>query len=72
MARRLAGPEMGWVDFDPTNNLLVSDEHITFAWVRDFGYVSPLRGVILGGGRHTLTVGVDMEPVLTQSAKTSD
>jgi len=32
-------------------------------WGRDFGDVSPLRGVILGGGAHKLTVGVDLEPL---------
>jgi transglutaminase-like putative cysteine protease len=52
----------GWVDLDPTNDLLVVDEHVTLAWGRDFADVSPLRGVILGGGRHTLHVGVDLEP----------
>ena len=59
------GPEIGWIDLDPTNNLLVRDEHVTLAWGRDFHDVSPLRGIILGGGRHTLRVGVDLEPVLT-------
>lgn len=59
------GPDIGWVDFDPTNNLLVTDEHVTLAWGRDFTDVSPLRGIILGGGRHSLRVGVDLEPVLT-------
>ena len=59
------GPEAGWVDFDPTNNLLVADEHVTLAWGRDFTDVSPLRGIILGGGRHSLRVGVDLEAVLT-------
>lgn len=59
------GPAFGWIDFDPTNNLIVADEHVTLAWGRDFGDVSPLRGVILGGGRHTLFVSVDLEPVLT-------
>lgn len=59
------GPSFGWVDFDPTNNLIVADEHVTLAWGRDFGDVSPLRGVILGGGRHTLSVSVDLEPVQT-------
>lgn len=59
------GPDVGWVDFDPTNNLLVMDEHVTLAWGRDFADVSPLRGIILGGGRHSLKVGVDLEPVLT-------
>jgi transglutaminase-like putative cysteine protease len=59
-----AGVEAGWVDLDPTNNLLVRDEHVTLAWGRDFNDVSPLRGIILGGGRHTLHVNVDLEPVL--------
>lgn len=59
------GPDVGWVDVDPTNNLLVSNEHVTLAWGRDFSDVSPLRGIILGGGRHSLHVGVDLEPVLT-------
>jgi transglutaminase-like putative cysteine protease len=59
------GREIGWVDFDPTNNLLVRDEHVTLAWGRDFQDVSPLRGIILGGGRHSLKVNVDLDPVLT-------
>ena len=50
------GPEHGWVDFDPTNDLIVSDEHVVLGWGRDYGDVSPVRGVILGGGKHSLTV----------------
>ncbi|SDT56062.1 Transglutaminase-like enzyme, putative cysteine protease [Pseudomonas sp. Z003-0.4C(8344-21)] len=42
-------PVLGWVDFDPTNNVQPALEHITLAWGRDFSDVSPLRGVILGG-----------------------
>jgi transglutaminase-like putative cysteine protease len=60
-----AGDSIGWIDFDPTNNLLVHDEHVTLAWGRDFQDVSPLRGIILGGGRHSLRVNVDLDPVLT-------
>jgi len=56
-------PDTGWLDVDPTNNLLPSDKHITLAWGRDFGDVSPLRGVILGGGRHKIDVSVDVTPV---------
>jgi transglutaminase-like putative cysteine protease len=55
-------PENGWVDFDPTNNILPGNEHITLAWGRDFSDVSPLRGVILGGGHHTLDVKVTVMP----------
>ena len=53
-------PGAGWIGLDPTTNLLVQDRHITVAWGRDFNDVSPLRGVIVGGGRHTLEVGVDV------------
>jgi transglutaminase-like putative cysteine protease len=51
---------IGWVPVDPTNNLLPSDTHITVAWGRDYNDVSPIRGVILGGGAHALQVHVDV------------
>ncbi len=54
---------LGWLDMDPTNNVAPTDGHVTLAWGRDYGDVSPLRGLILGGGRSTLKVEVDMEPV---------
>jgi transglutaminase-like putative cysteine protease len=54
---------LGWLDMDPTNNVAPSDGHVTVAWGRDYGDVSPLRGLILGGGKHILEVAVDMEPV---------
>ena len=54
---------LGWLDVDPTNNVVPSDGHVTIAWGRDYGDVSPLRGLILGGGDHSLKVEVDMEPV---------
>ncbi len=56
-------PEFGWVEFDPTNNVMPSDEHIALAWGRDYGDVSPTNGVIVGGGAHTVTVGVSVETV---------
>ena len=56
-------PGIGWLDLDPTNNLVPSNGHVTLAWGRDYGDVSPLRGLILGGGAHTLKVAVDMEPI---------
>jgi transglutaminase-like putative cysteine protease len=56
-------PEIGWLDLDPTNNLVVGDGHVTLAWGRDYGDVSPLRGLILGGRDHTLKVSVDVEPL---------
>ncbi len=55
-------PRFGFVDVDPTNNMLVGAEHITLAVGRDFGDVTPLRGVVLGGGRHDLEVSVDVMP----------
>ncbi len=55
-------PEFGWVDLDPTNALLPSDRHVTVAWGRDFSDVSPLKGVVVGGGNHRLSVGVDVDP----------
>lgn len=56
-------PVLGWVDFDPTNNIQPALEHITLAWGRDFSDVSPLRGVILGGGNHDPEVRVTVMPV---------
>jgi transglutaminase-like putative cysteine protease len=58
-------PGQGWLDFDPTNDLLPSERHIWAAWGRDFSDVSPLKGVVLGGGAHRLTVGVDVAPVVS-------
>jgi transglutaminase-like putative cysteine protease len=56
-------PGAGWLELDPTNNLVPSDGHVTLAWGRDYGDISPLRGLILGGGSHTLKVAVDLEPI---------
>lgn len=53
-------PGLGWVDLDPTNNKVASDQHVTLGWGRDFADVSPLRGVILGGGKHKVDVAVDL------------
>lgn len=56
-------PEHGWVEFDPTNGLLVTDEHVRVAHGRDYEDVSPISGVLLGGGEHTVAVSVDVTPV---------
>jgi transglutaminase-like putative cysteine protease len=53
----------GWIDADPTNNLLPGDRHVTVAWGRDFGDVSPVRGVVVGGSGHSLGVSVDVARV---------
>ncbi|HCN78035.1 MAG TPA: transglutaminase [Verrucomicrobiales bacterium] len=56
------GEAHGWMDADPTNNILPEQRHITLAWGRDFADVSPLRGVTLGAGEHHLQVAVDVLP----------
>ena len=56
-------PGTGWVDFDPKNNVQPAGEHITVACGRDFGDVSPVAGILTGGGRHSVKVAVDVEPV---------
>ncbi|MES2934168.1 MAG: transglutaminase family protein [Pseudomonadota bacterium] len=56
-------PGFGWVDFDPTNRCLVQDEHITLGWGRDFSDVTPMRGIVLGGGEQDLKVRVTVTPM---------
>lgn len=56
-------PDAGWVDLDPTNGIAVTDEHVTVAWGRDYDDVSPISGLLLGGGDHSVDVGVDVVPV---------
>ena len=53
-------PDTGWIDLDPTNNLIVGERHITVAWGRDYGDVTPVKGVVMGGGMHSLSVKVDV------------
>ena len=55
-------PGGAWLDLDPTNDVVPTDRHIVVAIGRDFGDVTPMRGVLLGGGRHELIVGVDVSP----------
>jgi transglutaminase-like putative cysteine protease len=54
--------DAGWVDLDPTNDTVPTDRHVLLAWGRDYEDVSPLKGVILGGGAHTVRVAVDVRP----------
>lgn len=56
-------PPFGWVDLDPTNNVIVSDSHVTSCWGRDYSDVAPVAGIILGGHDHIVEVGVDVIPV---------
>ena len=53
--------KLGWIDFDPTNDMLPGVDHITFAWGRDYGDVSPINGFIVGGGSHEVSVAVDVD-----------
>jgi len=55
-------PAEGWADFDPTNNLMAGEQHITTAWGRDYADVTPLKGSLIGGGNgHSLEVSVDVQ-----------
>lgn len=56
-------PNYGWLEIDPTNNVIPSNGHVVLAWGRDYSDVAPVRGVILGGRDHKLEVAVDMEPL---------
>jgi len=56
-------PGSGWVNFDPTNDVMPSDGHVTLAWGRDYGDVTPVKGVTLGGGGQTVTVEVYVKAV---------
>lgn len=56
-------PGSGWLELDPTNDIVPGESHITLGWGRDFADVSPLRGVILGGGEHEVKVGVTVTPL---------
>jgi len=56
-------PGGGWFDLDPTNHLIPALDHITIGWGRDFSDVTPLRGVINGGGEQTLEVKVTVHPI---------
>ena len=60
---RIFCPGTGWVDFDPTNNVQPAEEHIITAYGRDFDDVSPVAGIITGGGQHDVKVSVDVEEV---------
>ncbi|WP_413207671.1 transglutaminase family protein [Rhodospirillum sp. A1_3_36] len=55
-------PNGGWVDLDPTNDKMITREHVTVAWGRDFEDVSPIKGVMLGGGAQTIDVSVTLRP----------
>ncbi|MEM9720073.1 MAG: transglutaminase family protein, partial [Bacteroidota bacterium] len=51
----------GWIDFDPTNNQIPRNQHISVAWGRDYADVPPVKGVVYGSGNQQLEVGVYVE-----------
>jgi transglutaminase-like putative cysteine protease len=55
-------PDLGWIDFDPTNGLMPTHSHITVGWARDYDDIGPVRGVVVGGRRQHLDVSVDVVP----------
>lgn len=55
-------PPLGWIDLDPTNDVMVGEGHVTVGYGRDYADVSPLSGIILGGHDHVIEVGVDVIP----------
>ncbi len=54
-------PGLGWIEFDPTNDCVPGEDHVALAIGRDYGDVAPVSGVVVGAGRQTLTVGVDVK-----------
>jgi len=56
-------PGYGWIDLDPTNNIVPQERHVTIGWGRDYSDVSPIKGVLTGGGQHILSVSVDVSPL---------
>jgi transglutaminase-like putative cysteine protease len=60
---RVFCPGTGWVDFDPTNNVQPAEEHIIVAYGRDYGDVSPVAGILTGGGEHEVRVSVDVAEI---------
>jgi len=53
-------PDYGWLDFDPTNNCKIGEQHITLAWGRDYNDVTPLKGLAIGSSQQQISVAVDV------------
>ena len=53
--------ELGWLEFDPTNNVQCGTDYVTVAHGRDYGDVCPIQGVFVGGGDHSMSVYVDVD-----------
>lgn len=64
-------PGCGWFDFDPTNDVMPTNGHVTVAWGRDYSDVTPVKGVALGGGEQLINVAVEVVPVPAETASAS-
>lgn len=64
-------PPTGWIDVDPTNHVIPAEKHITVAYGRDYSDVSPIKGVFLGGGEHSIAVAVDVVPADAEPVEAS-
>jgi transglutaminase-like putative cysteine protease len=56
-------PGPGWIGFDPTNGKVAGIEFVTLGWGREYFDVTPLRGVVVGAAKQTLSVAVTVEPI---------
>jgi len=65
-------PDLGWIGFDPTNNLLAGDRHIRTAIGRDYADVPPTRGVFKGDTKSALSVAVQVSPTVRQPPENED
>jgi transglutaminase-like putative cysteine protease len=59
-------PGSGWLSFDPTNDVMPTDGHVILAWGRDYGDVTPVKGIAVGGGCHSVEVEVSVQPIGTK------
>jgi transglutaminase-like putative cysteine protease len=64
-------PGSPWLSFDPTNDMIPTDGHVTLAWGRDFGDVTPVKGIAVGGGEQTVEVEVRVVPLEEEAAENS-
>jgi len=62
-------PGSGWLSYDPTNDVMPTERHVTLAFGRDYGDVTPVKGVAVGGGSHSVEVEVTVHPL--ESGETS-
>ena len=62
-------PGSGWLSFDPTNDVMPSDGHVTLAWGRDYGDVTPVSGIAVGGGSHSVEVEVSVRAIADTPAE---